>query len=437
MSSQTNLPRSAAGSSDTKRPRFKYPFLGTILIATIFALALSCDDDDGQVCSDCPNCVVTPDMTQSEIQEILIDSRCPAVKFLAGLYNLTSTLHVDDRTNFKITGAGNGQTILSFAGQSGGSDGLLVNNAVNFTIEDLTVRDTKGEAVKVKDSNGVTFLNVETVWTAERSSENGGYGIYPVLCTNVLIDGCYARGASDAGIYVGQSTNAIIRNSKAEGNVMGIQVENTINADVYGNEVRDNAGGILAFDLQGLTQYGSHTRIFDNLVIDNNGDNFAVAGGFAALAPAGTGILIMATRDIEVFNNTIDGNNVVGVGVISFYTVSILGDIPITDPNYDVFFERIYVHDNEFQKSEKLNTGPGQTEIGMLLISQFGGYPIPDIVVDGIFKPDSGDNGGLCLKDNIDAGFVNLDIPGEFANPSFDPTKHICEGNVLPPITLP
>ena len=39
--------------------------------------------------------------------------------------------------------------------------------------------------------------------------------LYPVQCKNVLIDGCVAIGASDAGIYVGQSQYVIVRNSKA------------------------------------------------------------------------------------------------------------------------------------------------------------------------------------------------------------------------------
>jgi parallel beta-helix repeat protein len=433
MSNLTNPQRLVAGPPDGEHSTFRYLVLGAILFAAILVFTSSCnDDEDG--CFDCYTCMLEPGMTQSEIQKILIDKRCNSVFFTEGVFNLSSTLTVDGRINFTIAGSGMGETILSFAGQSGGSDGLLVTDSENFSIQNLTVVDTKGDAIKVKDTDGVTFRNVETIWTAERSSSNGGYGIYPVLCTDVLIEGCYARGASDAGIYVGQSKNAIIRNSKAEGNVIGIEVENTINADVYGNDVRDNAGGILAFDLQGLTQYGSHTRIFDNLIIDNNGDNFAAEGGFAALAPAGTGILLMATRDAEVFDNTIAGNNVVGLGVISFHSVSVLANIPITDPNYDPFFERIYVHGNAFSKSDKLNTGPGQTQIGMLLLSQFGGYPIPDIVVDGVFKPGTGNSGGLCLKDNGDAGFVNLDIANMFENPSFDPTNQICEGNVLPSV---
>ena len=46
---------------------------------------------------------------------------------------------------------------------------------------------------------------VRTEWTRGPHTENGAYGIYPVQTENVLIDESVAVGASDAGIYVGQS----------------------------------------------------------------------------------------------------------------------------------------------------------------------------------------------------------------------------------------
>jgi hypothetical protein len=42
-----------------------------------------------------------------------------------------------------------------------------------------------------------------------------------VQCENVLIDSCVAIGASDAGIYVGQSKFIEVKNSKAYHNVAG------------------------------------------------------------------------------------------------------------------------------------------------------------------------------------------------------------------------
>ena len=64
----------------------------------------------------------------------------------------------------------------------------------------------------------------------------------------MLIDSCVAIGASDAGIYVGQSENIIVKNSIAEFNVAGIEIENSYYADVFNNYASNNTGGILVFD---------------------------------------------------------------------------------------------------------------------------------------------------------------------------------------------
>ena len=78
-------------------------------------------------------------------------------------------------------------------------------------------------------ADGVVFRRVRVEWTNGPSSENGAYGLYPVECRNVLIEECVAIGASDAGIYVGQSVDVIVRRSRAEYNVAGIEIENTRN----------------------------------------------------------------------------------------------------------------------------------------------------------------------------------------------------------------
>ena len=43
-------------------------------------------------------------------------------------------------------------------------------------------------------------------------------------------------GASDAGIYVGQSSQVVVRTSRAERNVAGFELENTKGAELYDNE---------------------------------------------------------------------------------------------------------------------------------------------------------------------------------------------------------
>src|SRR3546814_1386139 len=87
------------------------------------------------------------------------------------------------------------------------------------------------------------------LWTGGPSTDNGAYGLYPVQVDNVLIEDSVVKGASDAGIYVGQSTNIIVRNNRAEGNVAGIEIENSTGADVYGNTTTGKTGGILVFKI--------------------------------------------------------------------------------------------------------------------------------------------------------------------------------------------
>ena len=70
------------------------------------------------------------------------------------------------------------------------------------------------------------------------------------------------KGASDAGIYVGQSRNIVVRRNQVEFNVAGIEIENSTDADVYDNMATNNTGGILVFNLPGPpVQDGRRTRV--------------------------------------------------------------------------------------------------------------------------------------------------------------------------------
>ena len=147
-----------------------------------------------------------------------------------------------------ITGAGMDKTILSFSEQIAGAEGLSVN-ASEFTIEDLAIEDTIGDALKVNEGNNIVIRRVRTEWTRGPNVKNGAYGIYPVQTTNLLVEESVAIAASDAGIYVGQSDNIIVKNNRAEYNVAGIEIENSTNADVFDNLARNNTGGILVFNM--------------------------------------------------------------------------------------------------------------------------------------------------------------------------------------------
>ena len=253
----------------------------------------------------------------------------------AGVHEFTRSLSLNV-PGVTLRGAGMDVSILSFKNQVQGAEGLLVT-ADDFTIEDLAIEDTVGDALKINESTNVIIRRVRTEWTGGALTENGAYGIYPVQCTNVLIEGSVAIGASDAGIYVGQSSQIIVRNSRAEYNVAGIEIENSTYADVYNNIATNNTGGILVFDLPNLeVQGGRATRIFNNQIFENNTPNFAPAGNIVGNVPPGTGLLVLANDDIEVFENRFADNNSVNLMIYSF----VLGGRTIDDPNYDAYPEK-------------------------------------------------------------------------------------------------
>ncbi|MEN0005069.1 MAG: parallel beta-helix domain-containing protein [Bacteroidota bacterium] len=233
----------------------------------------------------------------AQLQEQLITAQSGAtIQIPAGTYYFDRPLSLDGIPNITITGAGMGKTILSFLGQKVGAEGLKVT-ADSVTIKDLTIQDTKGDCIKLQDCKGVTLQNVETTWSGGAKAANGGYGLYPVACEDVLIEGCVASYASDAGIYVGQSTNVVVRNCKAVENVAGIEIENCINSEVYDNEARNNTGGILVFDLPDLPQVNGHTcKVFRNKIVENNHKNFAPAGNIVGFVPPGTGIILLSAK---------------------------------------------------------------------------------------------------------------------------------------------
>ena len=107
-------------------------------------------------------------------------------------------------------------------------------------MSDFAVVNAKGDAIKAKGVDNIKFIKVKTEWTGGPKKTNGAYGLYPVESTNILIDNCVAIGASDAGIYVGQSQNIIVKNSRAEFNVAGIEIENSYFADVFNNIATNN-----------------------------------------------------------------------------------------------------------------------------------------------------------------------------------------------------
>ena len=309
---------------------------------------------------------------QEKLQTALLDAKPgDTVKIAAGRYELTDGLSLDV-ANVTVKGAGPDATILSFKGQKSSGEGFLITSS-KVTVRDLGVEDTKGDGIKSKGVDQISFVNLKVSWSGGPKETNGAYGVYPVASTHVLIDKVTVHGASDAGIYVGQSKFIIVRNSRAEFNVAGIEIENSMNADVFDNVATHNAGGILVFDLPNLPQMGGHsTRIFRNKVVQNDTKNFAKKGAIVGDVPTGTGVMLMANRDVHVFDNDIDQNATAAVMIIS-YTKA------YDDLTYNPLPRDIVVRDNKIGK----NGWDPQFAGGDIIAKALGGS-LPPVIWDGV-----------------------------------------------------
>jgi len=354
----------------------------------------------------------------TEIQEALILANPGDIVHISeGFYKLEDSLSIDI-DNLTLQGDGINKTILSFKDQMSGAQGLSVTSD-GVTLQDFAVEDAKGDAIKVKGVHGISFVRVRTEWTNGPNELNGAYGLYPVESKNVLIDSCVAIGASDAGIYVGQSENIIVKNSRAEFNVAGIEIENSYYADVFDNHAENNTGGILVFDLPDIPQQGGHhVRVFRNKSINNNTDNFAPDGNIVGEVPRGTGIIIQANSHVEIFENDIGGNDTVNIAIVTY-------GYETEDENYYPHPRAIQIHNNRFTKSGNnpdLETG----ELAKILY-ELSDKNMPDIFWDGILPMKQiifgqPDNEKLILGDNGSATFLTIN-PIKYMLPIFNPVE--------------
>lgn len=325
----------------------------------------SSDDDKKSASVDCSSgrtidiaAKVTANLTSvsDELSSALSTAKsCDTIILPEGSHAISTSLNFNGNgslgqdtmvTNLTIKGAGmakatseattaSGKTALDFTGTAG--DGFFITNTKDVILSDFGVFEAANNAIKLKDTDGIIIRDIATVWETDYQASNGAYGLYPVETSNVLIENSYVQGSADAGVYVGQSDNIVVRNNIAYKNVAGIEIENSTNADVYGNTAEGNTGGVLVFDLPiGNGKYGSGVRVFDNIIKENNAPNFANASsnpGGVHIVPPGTGVIVLSTSDVEIYNNTITDHQTTSIAVTSY----MMPDATVASlPNQDV-----------------------------------------------------------------------------------------------------
>lgn len=204
-------------------------------------------------------------------------------------------------------------------------DGLRVCPAIavnNFTLKGLTIRNARFAAVFLIGVKGYRL-------TGTKYLDNPVYGPYPVCSQDGLIDSNIVVGGNtagpnlgiDAGIYVGDSDTAIIRNNSVTNYALGVEISNTSNVTVQDNLLRGNTGGILVVVLPGLDKpFIDNVRIERNQILHNNLPNPVPFdpgpdGDPLGRLSTGTGILNVGADRVIIRNNVVIGNDSLGVAI--------------------------------------------------------------------------------------------------------------------------
>ncbi len=217
------------------------------------------------------------------------------------------------------------------------SDGLIGSGS-NIVIQGLDVRNYTANGLMINLGKDITFRDLKL-------DNTGLYGVYPVEVAGVVVEKCEVVGTRDAGIYVGQSKDIVVRGNRAYGNVTGIEIENSVNALVEDNDVFDNTGGILVFGLpNNPSKVSRDCRVLGNRVYENNRANFGDPTAIVSKVPAGTGILVLAGDEVEIAHNEIRDNHSFGIGVASLNTLLGAAEFDI-----DPYSDRVWVHSNQYR----------------------------------------------------------------------------------------
>ena len=172
-----------------------------------------------------------------------------------------------------------------------------------------------------------------------------------------------------------------------------------MNADVHDNVATKNAGGILVFDLPNLKIMGGHsTRIFNNQIVENDTQNFAPPGNIVAGVPTGTGVLLMANRNVHVFGNTFDKNKTAHVMVVA-YSES------FDDANYNPLPRDFVIRDNTY------GAGGNDPQGRLSPLAPALGGSLPAIVWDGVTGyGGKTEDVRIVVREKPEVGFISLGL---------------------------
>jgi parallel beta-helix repeat protein len=236
-----------------------------------------------------------------------------------------------DAAGFRI-GIRVGSGSISRSGPAPACSPLAVQG---FTLRGLTIQHAGFSGVFLIGVDGYHLTGTSYV-------DNPVYGPFPVCSHNGLIDlnqvvgGDSAAGPSiDTGIYVGDDDQVTVRDNSVTNYVIGVVVENTINAIVQDNLLQGNTAGVYAAVLANHPRpFTDQVVIEHNQVVNNNLPNPVPpdSGDEIGGVPTGVGIVNFGADHVVIRDNRVLGNDSLGVIVLQNF---VAGTDARIEPNPD------------------------------------------------------------------------------------------------------
>jgi hypothetical protein len=244
------------------------------------------------------------------------------VRIRKGTYRESVKVRGPRKSYLKLIGSPRKPGNVVLEGSDKKPNGVYVEGA-----DEVTVRGIKAQNYT---SNGFFFVNV-VGYTAQDliAARTGVYGIYAFNSKGGTMRDSEAYYNNDAGFYIGQTPaqvrpiRSIVDNIESWGNPLGWSGTNMRYVTITNSRFYNNAAGLIPNALDSEKFPPAEDNIIrDNEIFWNNfnfhkGAPFKIRqDGTAALAPVGTGILLLAGRRNIVEDNRIYGNWSIGVALI-------------------------------------------------------------------------------------------------------------------------
>lgn len=243
-----------------------------------------------------------------------------------------------DKTDITLKGIQRDGQYAHLDGEGRLNDGIIASGH-GVVIDGFKVTGYKGNGIMTQGANNFVISN--------NYVNSAFYGIFPQFGKNGLVKGNTVTGAEDAAIYVGMSDNIDVVENETYGNVMGIEFENTRTAVMADNNVHDNSAGIVLSLITGLpVKTASDLVVRNNVVRNNNLENFAPESSIAASVPAGVGIIVLGPDNVTLTENVIESHHTLGAMFTDIYSFGLARDAQV-----DPFPENIQVFNNRWNNN--------------------------------------------------------------------------------------